>query len=92
MGQEGIPEGFDPLVLMEYLDKRVENFCPSGIDKCECVQAPGKQKLTHGEKILSHNLNFLAGTFTKGPIRFSDDILGSLVTLLGCNPGKCHFI
>ena len=91
MGQEGIPDGFDPLVLMEYLDKRVENFCPSGIEKCECVQAPGLQKVTHGEKIASSNFQILAGTFTKGPIRFSDDILGSLVTLLGCNPGKNEF-
>ena len=48
-------------------------------------------KCTHWETIATFNLQLLAGTFTKGPIRFSDDILGSLVTLLGCNPGKCHF-
>ena len=29
-----------------------------------------------------------AGTFTKGPIRFKDDLMGSLLTFIGCNPGK----
>merc|ERR1739844_655355 len=54
---------------MDFLDKRVENFCPSGIDRCECVHAPGN--------------------FTKGPISFKDDLLGSLITFVGCNPGFC---
>ena len=40
VGQD-LPDGLDPQVLLDYLDKRVENFCPSGIDRCECVQAPG---------------------------------------------------
>ena len=37
-----IPDNFDPEVFMDYLDKRVEEACPSGIDRCECVHAPGQ--------------------------------------------------
>ena len=32
---------FYPQILMDFLDKRAENFCPSGVDRCECVLAPG---------------------------------------------------
>jgi len=66
---QDIPDGLNPQDLLDYIDKRVENFCPTGFEKCECVHAPGN--------------------FTTGPFNFKDDLLGSLLTMMGCNPGFC---
>ena len=44
MGQD-LPDGLDPQDLLDYIDKRVENFCPTGFERCECVHAPGMLKL-----------------------------------------------
>ena len=40
--QQGLPEGVKPDLFMDWMDKRLENFCPSGIDGCECVHEPGE--------------------------------------------------
>ena len=42
MGQDlDVPDNLDAEVFMDYIDKRLEDACPSGIDRCECVHAPG---------------------------------------------------
>ena len=41
--QQGLPEGVKPDMFMDWMDKRLEEFCPSGIDRCECVHKPGKK-------------------------------------------------
>ena len=40
--QQGLPEGVKPDLFMDWMDKRLEEFCPSGIDRCECVHKPGR--------------------------------------------------
>ena len=74
---------------MDFMDKRVENACPSGIDRCECVHAPGRKEISLKIPLTQLKFTILTtGTFTKGPISFKDDLLGSLITFMGCNPGK----
>ena len=38
---QDLPDGIEPDLFMEWTTKRVNTFCPKGIDRCECVQAPG---------------------------------------------------
>ena len=33
--------GFDPDFFMKELKKKREEYCPSGVEKCECLNAPG---------------------------------------------------
>ena len=84
---QDIPDGLNPQDLLDYIDKRVENFCPTGFEKCECVHAPGRLKGTLEAKVLSDS-SCIPGNFTTGPFNFKDDLLGSLLTMMGCNPGK----
>ena len=40
--QQGLPPGFDPEFFMRAFQKKMdEEYCPSGVDKCECLNAPG---------------------------------------------------
>ena len=84
---QDIPDGLNPQDLLDYIDKRVENFCPTGFDKCECVHAPGWLKAAIEVKVLIDS-SCIPGNFTTGPFNFKDDLLGSLLTMMGCNPGK----
>ena len=40
--QQGLPPGFDPEFFMRAFQKKMdEEYCPSGVEKCECLNAPG---------------------------------------------------
>jgi len=36
-----LPPGFDPAVFMDSVYSDIKAACPSGIEKCECMNAPG---------------------------------------------------
>ena len=55
--------------LLDMADTYVTKACPSGIQRCECMNAPG--------------------TFSEGPFNPKDNLLGALITHLGCNPAYC---
>ena len=67
-GAQELPPDFDPFGTMQSIYTELKAVCPSGIEKCECMNAPG--------------------TYTNGPFDPSEDLLGVLLTIAGCGPGK----
>ena len=53
---------------MSSIYSELKASCPSGIERCECINAPG--------------------SYTDGPFNPKDNLLGVMLTIVGCFPGK----
>ena len=40
------------------------------------------------KSVLQFPLCYISGNFTDGPFSFEENLLGSLLTFIGCNPGE----
>ena len=49
-GAQELPTDFDPSVFMDAVYADLEAACPAGIEKCECMNAPGTFKIISHEK------------------------------------------
>ena len=45
LGTQELPEDFEPLVFLGLVYADLQAACPAGIEKCECVNAPGRKQL-----------------------------------------------
>ena len=43
-GAQEIPSDLEPILFMDAVYADLKAACPSGIDKCECMHAPGRCK------------------------------------------------
>jgi len=41
-GAQEIPSDLEPILFMDAVHADLEAACPTGIDKCECMHAPGR--------------------------------------------------
>ena len=41
LGAQDLPDGFDPAIFMDSLYAELKAACPNGVERCECLNAPG---------------------------------------------------
>ena len=41
LGAQDLPDGFDPAIFMDSLYAELKAACPNGVQRCECLNAPG---------------------------------------------------
>ncbi len=39
--ERSLPDEIDPLVFLDLVTKQLRRFCPSGVEKCECLSGLG---------------------------------------------------